>query len=144
MEVHMSNTAYRYNRYNRNPKVNLDAHIYWEEYEIILDLRCTPVECIYFIEDCIQMDALFRINPKNKAFNLFVDILWEVFRERTSLNKGSLRWLVNDLQGWWWSECQTEEDIAQRWASQEQLGHLLLQYPTIFNAGWVERNFFKK
>lgn len=130
------------NRYAITKSMN--AHLYWEDYELVLDMRCTPIECIFFLEDCIIHDAIFRENPKYKCYNLFVDILWEVFREKTSITVDNLRSLVNCLQGWYWSECDSDQDIEDRWLGQEQLGQLLLQYPTIFDSSWVERNFFKK
>lgn len=132
-------------RYQSSIKSELNARLYWEDYELTIDLRRTPIECVFFIEDCIMLDAIWKQDePVKRVYNLFIDILWEVFREKTSLNKKNLRDLVNCIQGWWWSECETEEDINDRWVSQEELGQLLLNYPTIFDSNWVERNFFKK
>lgn len=142
----MSYSANRYNRNsNRNIKSNLDAHLYWEGYELTLDMRYTPIECIFFIEDCILLDAIWKERePVKRIYNLFIDILWEVFREKTTLNKQNLQGLINSIQGWYWSECETKEDIEDRWYSQKELGQLLLNYPTIFDSDWVERNFFRK
>lgn len=132
-------------RYQSSTKSELNAHLYWEGYELTIDLRRTPIECVFFIEDCIQMDAIWKQNePVKRLYNLFIDILWEVFREKTSLNERNLRDLVNSIQGWYWSECETKEDIEDRWYSQKELGQLLLNYPSIFDADWVERNFFRK
>lgn len=138
----MSQVANRYSSFNSDSKYI--ARLYWEDYELDIDLRHTPIECVFFLEDCIIHDTIFRQNPKFKCYNLFVDILWEVFREKTSVTVNNLRSLVNCLQGWYWSDCQTEEDLAERWLGQEQLGQLLIKYPSLFDSDWVERNFFKK
>lgn len=138
----MSQVANRYSSFNSDSKYI--ARLYWENYELDIDLRHTPIECVFFLEDCIMNDTIFRQNPKFKCYNLFVDILWEVFREKTSVTVNNLRSLVNCLQGWYWSDCQTEEDLAERWLGQEQLGQLLIKYPSLFDSDWVERNFFRK
>lgn len=132
----MSYSANRYNRNsNRNIKSNLNAHLYWEGYELTLDMRYTPIECIFFIEDCIMLDAIWKEHePVKRIYNLFIDILWEVFREKTTLNKRNLQDLINSIQGWYWSECETKEDIEDRWYSQKELGQLLINYPTIFDS----------
>lgn len=138
----MSQVANRYSSFNSDSKYI--ARLYWENYELDIDLRHTPIECVFFLEDCIMNDTIFRQNPKFKCYNLFVDILWEVFREKTSVTVNNLRSLVNCLQGWYWSDCQTEEDLAEKWLGQEQLGQLLIKYPSLFDSDWVERNFFRK
>lgn len=138
----MNNSALRYSTsFNSNFKYL--AHLYWEDYELNIDLRHTPIECVFFLEDCIMTDAIIK-QSMNKSYNLFIDILWEVFREKTSLNKENLRSLVNSLQSWYWSECETDQDLNDRWLAQEQLGQVCLAYPSIFDASWVERNFFRK
>jgi len=86
-------------------------------------------------------DAIFKQN-KSKNYNLFVDILWEVFRKKTYVN--NIIGLINSIQSWYWTDCESEEDLAERWLGQEQLGQLLLNYPSLFDSDWVERNFFKK
>ena len=138
----MSQVANRYLSFNSDSKYL--AHLYWEDYELVLDIRQVPIELVLFLEDCIMLNTAFRENPKYKCYNLFVDILWEVFRKKTSVNKTNIIGLVNSIQSWYWSECESDQDIEDRWLGQEQLGQLLLRYPTIFDSNWVERNFFRK
>lgn len=138
----MSQVANRYSSFNSDSKYIV--RLYWEDYELNIDLRHTPIECVFFLEDCIIHDTIFRQNPQFKYYNLFVDILWEVFREKTSVNKTNIIGLINSIQSWYWSDCESDEDLAERWLGQEQLGQLLLKYPSLFDSDWVERNFFRK
>jgi len=126
---------------NSNSKSKYLAHLYWEDYELIIDMRQVPIELVFFLQDCIMKDAIFKQN-KSKNYNLFVDILWEVFRKKTYVN--NIIGLINSIQSWYWTDCESEEDLAERWLGQEQLGQLLLNYPSLFDSDWVERNFFKK
>lgn len=138
----MATIANRYSSFDSNSRYL--AHLYWEDYELTVDMRQVPIELVFFLEDCIMNDVIFRQNPQCRCYNLFVDILWEVFREKTSVNKTNIIGLVNSIQSWYWSDCESDQDLAERWLGQEQLGQLLLNYPSLFDSDWVERNFFRK
>ena len=66
----MATIANRYSSFDSNSKYL--AHLYWEDYKLVLDMRQVPIELVFFLEDCIMSDTIFRQNPNFRCYNLFV------------------------------------------------------------------------